>query len=244
MWKFLFPSYCLYCGKESEDLICNGCRLELEQYKIFNSTENRCNICFHKFDPNHKECYFCKSRFLFFDKVYALYEYNYFTKKILLEWKYQNQRKLYQFFLDDVIKLILQENPDRIGFIDSGKNSNRYRNYNLLKDLAKAIHLRTNIPYGGDIKKIKKIKQSKNKQINRFFDILNSFELTSKISFVKKYIVLEDTITTGATINEVSRILKGNNVETVVILSIFLEEIKEESLWTPYQKVSKKILLF
>ncbi len=244
MWKFLFPTYCLYCGKESENLICKTCMSELQKYKILNFTENRCKVCFHKLNPIHNECAFCRSRFLFFEKVYALYEYNSFTKKILIEWKYQNQRNLFYIFLEDLVNIILQEQPDRIAFIDSGKSSKKYRNYNHLEDLVKAIYNKVKIPYGGDIKKVKNIKQSKNKQIQRFFEVLNSFELTKKNVHIKKYIIIEDTITTGATINEVSRILKLNHIENIVIVSIFLEDIKEDSLWISYQKVNKKISSF
>lgn len=240
MLKFLFPNYCIYCGIEAKESICKKCWEQFQTFKIIDS-EHRCNRCFHKLNPDNPECYFCKSRFLFFDKVYSLYEYNSFTKKALIEWKYQNQRSLYKFFVEDIAKIINIEKPDRVGYINSGKLSKNYRNYNILKDLCFNISKMIQIPFYSDILKIKKNKQSKNKQFDRFFEVLFSFELTNKIQEINKYLLIEDTITTGATINEVSRILKKERVKKVIIVSIFLEEIQEGSLWKPLVEINKMI---
>ncbi|MFN3604938.1 MAG: ComF family protein [Leptonema sp. (in: bacteria)] len=243
MWGFLFPSYCVYCGAETKNMVCRKCWRQFQKFKILHKTENRCSVCFHKLNSINHQCDFCQSRFLFFNKVYALYEYNSFTKKILLEWKYQNQREIYKLFLKDILKTVSKETPDRIGIIGSSKISKNFRNYNILEDIAKEVSYSLKIPFGHDIIKTKKTKQSQNKQINRFFDVLFSFELTQKISNINKYLIIEDTITTGATINEVSRLLKKQNVREVMIISIFMEEIKEGSLWSPLPKANKMMSL-
>jgi predicted amidophosphoribosyltransferase len=45
-------------------------------------------------------------------------------------------------------------------------------------------------------------------------------------------LLIEDTTTTGATINEAARLLKEAGVKEVIVLSIFLEDFEEESLWS------------
>ncbi len=238
VFNFLFPNYCIICKKESREVLCKNCWKELRKHRL-KFDEHRCLKCSHKL-LNH-ECLFCSSRFVYFDKLIGLYEYNSFTKKILLEWKYENHENIYRLFIKDILKIIQREQPDRIGYISSSKFGRQYRSYDVLEKLVKTLSSKTNIPYGKDIIKIKKSKQSQKKQFERFFHILFSLGLTYKFTGINKYLLIEDTTTTGATINEVSRILKESGIQSVIIVSIFLEEFEEESLWNPSYEINKMI---
>lgn len=238
-FNFLFPNYCVICKKESKEALCLNCLRELKKHKL-RYDHHRCKKCSHKLVQNI--CLFCTSRHIYFDKLIGLYEYNDFTKKILLSWKYENNENIYRIFIKDLIKVIQLEQPDRLGFISSSKFGKQYRSYDVLEKLVKTVSIQTNIPYGIDIIKIKKNKQSQKKQVDRFFHTLFSFRLTHNIIGINKYLLIEDTTTTGATINEVSRMLKDNGIKTVIILSIFLEEFEEESIWNPSYETNKMTL--
>ncbi|GIX42318.1 MAG: amidophosphoribosyltransferase [Leptospiraceae bacterium] len=229
MIDFLFPNYCIFCNKESKEVLCFECWKKFKTYSLRNQNTKRCKKCFHPLKQN--QCLFCSSRYLYFDHLIALYEYNSFTKSLLLDWKYSNNNIVYRIFLKDILKIIKEYKPDRIGYITSSKFGKNYRSYDVLETLVKKIHKTTGIPCGKDIKKIKSNKQSQGKQNERFFNILFSFGLTVKLNVINKYLLIEDTITTGATVNEVARILKQEGIKEVLILSIFMEDIEEESLW-------------
>jgi predicted amidophosphoribosyltransferase len=62
--------------------------------------------------------------------------------------------------------------------------------------------------------------------------VLFSLGLTIEFHPINKYLLIEDTTTTGATINEAARLLKEAGVKEVIVLSIFLEDFEEESLWS------------
>ncbi len=235
IYNFFFPDYCIYCGKESKLPLCSSCLYKFKKHKLTNR-ENYCNKCNHLLRDSI--CYFCSSRYVFFDKLIALYEYNTFTKPILWEWKYQNYKDVYKLFVKDLIKIIQLEKPNRIGYISSHNFGKNYRSYDVLEALVKKLNSLTNIPYGKDILKIKKIKQSQKKQEDRFFEILFSFQLTKKFPLINKYLLVEDLVTTGATINEVARLLKEKGIKNITVVSIFFEDFIEESIWNPYQKVS------
>jgi len=240
MIDFLFPHYCILCGKESREVLCLQCWKKLKRsYFILDQHKERCKKCFHLL--HNGKCFFCESRHLYFDQLFALYEYNSFTKNILLDWKYHNNEKVYRIFVKDILKLINQINPERLGFISSSKFGKDYRSYDVLESLVNTLHKKTMIPYNKDIIKIKKNKQSKGKQNERFFNVLFSFGLTKKFKLINKYLIIEDTITTGATINEAARLLKEMGVEKVYIISIFLEDVEEDSLWNRSLEKKKMI---
>ncbi len=235
--NFINPNYCIYCKKESENVICKDCWSQFEKHKL---SENRCKKCYHFILQD--TCHFCSSRFIYFDSLIAFYEYNSFTRKALLEWKYKGVHSVYKFFLHDLIKTIQRIQPDRIGFIRSGKHGTHYRSFEVLETLVKEASKNTQIPFSSDLVKVKKIKQSKNKQLERFFDVLFSFRLTKEIKGINKYLLVEDLVTTGATSNEASRVLKENKVREVYIVSIFMEEMQEDSIWNQYQNQKRMIL--
>ncbi|MCS7204529.1 MAG: phosphoribosyltransferase family protein [Leptospiraceae bacterium] len=225
-FNFFFPNYCVECGKESKEALCFDCWKEFKKSSLKKSTNNRCEICYHK--KHNGKCKFCSSRFLYFDSLYALYEYNSNTRKVLLDWKYQNYKAVYRLFVSEVVKYVKKIQPNRIGFIGSQKFKKNTRSYEVLELLVRQVSKKTNVPWGKDIVKIKTTKQSKNKQLERFLAISTSFELTKEIKYVDKYLLVEDTVTTGATINEVSRLLKEIGIKEVHVLSIFLEDFDEE----------------
>jgi competence protein ComFC len=229
MIDFLFPQYCTTCGRESKEALCLRCWKNFKKYFILNQ-KNRCPKCSHQL--KNDTCLFCNSRHLFFDQLIALYEYNSSTKTLLLDWKYSNNANVYRIFLKDVLKIVKTIQPDRMGYISSSKFGKKYRSYDVLEKLLKEIHKSTQIPYGKDIRKIKKNKQSKGKQAERFFNVLFSLGLTIEFHPINKYLLIEDTTTTGATINEAARLLKEAGVKEVIVLSIFLEDFEEESLWS------------
>ena len=84
------------------------------------------------------------------------------------------------------------------------------------------------IPFGVDLKKKPVFKQSQRGYSDRFIQIRNSIEIIPEFKGLTytNYLLVEDIFTTGATANEVARLLKMNGAKKVILLSMLLREEK------------------
>ena len=106
---------------------------------------------------------------------------------------------------------------DFIVYIPSSKKAIRDRGFNQCEYLAEEISKNLSISVCKDIIKNKNIKEQKllSKE-ERYKNIKGAFSLkTDKNIKNKKLLLLDDVMTTGSTINTISRLLKENGAEKI-----------------------------
>ncbi len=231
--RFLFPLVCPACDQSidhSSPSVCKRCHPLLEATQIdWQRGCERCSLPSCALDCNFS---FCQQRRIFFDRHVSLY---YLTdqrwKKIIKNWKFKNDRQIYQIFIERIVQLLPilgQWKLNRIIYIHSGnisKNRN-LRTFQPCADLAKIfgkiLDLEQHI--GADLEKKPSFqgkKQSHQDYRDRFLAIHDSLQLNpaSPKPNDKNYLIVEDIYTTGATANEAARILKLNHANKVYVVS-------------------------
>ncbi len=223
--NYLFPFKCSVCTNltATNNNICADC-----WFKFKFTTKPYCMICCTKFQVNINEdiiCGKCISSKPKFDMMRSLLEFSSDTKSLVYKFKYNDKTNLAKFFA----KLIYQrfkndlQDLDIIVPVPMHKFKRIFRNYNPPQVLACELSKYFHIPCIPELlfKKHMTKSQVGLNQLERVKNISGSFGLHKNFNLENKNILLvDDVLTTGATSNECSKILKKAKVKTVKLVTI------------------------
>ena len=212
---FIFPIKCLNCNIEGE-FLCADCfnKIKLRDVK-------QCPLCNIE-QSNEKLCSDCKSK-SYLDEVIICADYdNEVLQKTIHHFKYKYicdlQNSLGQIMTNKLSKV---DTPKNLLIIPTPLHKRRHleRGFNQAELLANQLNLpiinnvlwrKKNIQHQADLNKKQRLKN-----ISNCFAIKNE-ELIKN----KNILLIDDVITTGATLNEQARLLKQNNAHSVWALVI------------------------
>ena len=204
---FFCLQFCTICGKYSIDYLCESCKRRIKKYERF---------CYIEKKIKNK---------LYCDKIYYCYDYKGFIRKILIDYKFHGKNYLCNYFA----KMLLNCKKtygffsfyDIIIPVPMSKQKQLVRGYNQTILITDIVAQKTKILNGKNcIKKIKETStQSLLNAIQRKENVKDAFEISGLYNFSNKKIILFDDIyTTGATVNEISRLIKQNGAKEVLVL--------------------------
>lgn len=219
-----FPIRCCSCNKfiESEGL-CSDCWSKIKWI-----LDPKCRICGTPFEIDlYTTCTDCLSSVYHFDKILSVFEYDDFSKNIILKFKHGDctylsgilSRLIYNIANDEIKRADFIV-PVPIHFLKRLK-----RKYNQTELLAKHISKASEIKYEPRILgKSKNTSSQEGLTANkRKTNIVGTFAISEKYKNIikgKKIILVDDVVTTKATVNECSKILKKNGAKDVTVLTI------------------------
>ena len=213
---FFYPPLCFGCGEEiSGGFLCFSC-----YEKLFISSLAVCPKCGRPV-PYFTRCQECQPR-LNLSRVRALGLYQPPFKGMIEEFKYKGKRKLAEI-LGDALSLILANDPflkkaDLLVPIPLHPAKIRERGYNQSELLARTIARRTNLPVACALKR-KRNTQSQTKlssREERFRNMENVFVRQDKEEVRgKRIILIDDVLTSGATLSSAARVLLEGGAEEV-----------------------------
>lgn len=227
MFKFLkdliAPKKCYSCNKQWH-FLCEECLSKMSNF------EPICYCCKGKSDyfDIHKNC----KKDVYYDKIIVLSHYkNKTISKLIKDLKFYCKKDISEDFWNYLSELFFEneiyKNTDNyilifppMSFIKKLK-----RWYNHSEIIAKVISKNTNIKIEKwYIKKVKTTRQQSTlKRQDRVINLNNSFKIANKkIDNIDKkiFIIVDDVISTGSTINELSKILKEKWVKKVIWLIV------------------------
>jgi ComF family protein len=219
-----FPITCCNCRKivDSEGL-CLECWKKIKWID-----DPKCKICGAPFEINIDAlCPRCIKKKPHFDKAISVFEYDDFSKSIVLKFKHGDATYIGRqlaTWLWRVSKDIVDDSsiiiPVPIHFFKRLK-----RKYNQSELLAQRLGMLGGILYEPRIlRKEKNTPQQEGLSKNtRMKNINGSFGVDPKFSYLlsgKNVILVDDVLTTGATANECSKILKRHGAKKVFVLTV------------------------
>lgn len=186
---------------------------------------NKCIIC------NSENfigiCPLCKSNIKRIQTQEEILSYGFYggvLKELILSFKYDKNFTAGDILAELLLNLIEEEkiNGDYICYVPMSKKSLKKRGFNQCEIIAKKIGEKLDIPVSRCIVKNKNTKEQKTlSKEERMRNVVGAFEIreNSKI-YNKKIILIDDVITTGATLLECKKVLEKNAVEEITILTI------------------------
>lgn len=212
--RIVFPRVCLGCNKLIESgYLCEDCE------KIEFITVRVCDKC----GRTVTECD-CKSNAFHFDGMTAPFYYTGVAQCVVNCQKFLGNRDATDYLADCMAKRFKErffvEEFDGICAVPMTFSSKRKRGYNQAELLAKKISKRLGIPYcNGLIKKIKPGEvQHKLKYEQRFKNVRGKYKTVAR-DVPKNIILIDDIRTSGATLDECSRLLKLAGANKIVGLT-------------------------
>ncbi|UPA28495.1 MAG: ComF family protein [Verrucomicrobiota bacterium] len=217
---YIFPRYCCFCGEHLRQsnfrYLCDACAARLIPIR-----EPICKRCGHPltFDASCPRC----ARYTFdFEQLRSAFPITRYSRQLIHNLKYKNQTHL----ASDLARLMLC-NPLMKDFLQGSIlvpvplhwRRHFWREYNQSELLARALAA---IESSISIKLLLKKTRHTHPQVGlhsqaRQQNVKGSFRLNTKIHVDRqvKVIVLDDVLTTGATINECCQTLKQNGFQHV-----------------------------
>jgi competence protein ComFC len=215
---FIFPRSCFVCGKAGTDL-CEPCG------KVLKPAQLRCLHC-SRANPYGKYCFRCKKASQA-DQVLAVFAYKSPLKDVIHQFKYEDASSLGEVFshlLSQKIKKIPGYRSYKLTFIPLAAHRERQRGYNQARLLVDGIirelkmertDLLTRVEVG------ESQVRSGTKSARRA-NVRGTFELKTDTKIPSKIILIDDVITTGATVEEAAKVLKKAGVKGIVVLALAL----------------------
>lgn len=207
---FIFPPICVCCKRplntENPLPFCSKCHASLNASK----TKEPKNIN----DKNVERCY-------------CLYRYSkYDVKRVISHTKTIFSDRYASFISKELKEELLKHNLlykiDLITFAPRKKSSINLHGFDQGEELAKVLSKETSIPYEKCImRKGKSSEQKFLKSKEREENVKNIFKIAKDANIKDKIVlIVDDVITTGATVKACAKILKENGAKLVFALSI------------------------
>ncbi len=227
--RVIYPdqNICLQCGDNylySEIKgICDSC---LEDIELL---ENYCPICgreLYKVASEGDLCSHCQNESYIFEAARSMGTYNGLLKKLLLEFKYNDitelKRPLVHLMYIALNCHYNSEKIDNIIPVPIHKKRLKQRGYNQAELLAEELSLYTGIPLSLSLLRIKDSPPLYNFAYKQRRTLLkDSFYVKKNCYEGQSLLLIDDIFTTGATANEIARVLKNTGgAVRVIILTI------------------------
>ena len=222
----LYPPRCLLCaspGQADRDL-CGHCHQSLP----FNQTA--CVSCALPLPPNTSEgavCGRCQKKTPLYDHAFSVFSYEqpmiWLIQQLKFNEKLAHVRLLGELLAEsDCVKRIGVDGDDICLLpVPLYKKRLSQRGFNQSIELARALSKKTGWPM--ELKSVQRIRDTSAQTgldaKARRKNIRGAFEVVDALPY-KQVVIIDDVVTTGSTVNELSRVLKKSGVERITVLSL------------------------
>lgn len=225
----VFSPRCLICSSALDIEKVYLCRQCEDLLPIFTKqTENACQICSLPIVKELTYCIHCQNQELkYIDKTYCGYIYDFPIDKLIVNLKHQPNINLAKNLVTKIfaeLNINISETPAKIRAIvpmPLHRQRIKYRGYNQSIQIALALSKLTNIPL--DLKIAERVVNTQSTQgltrEQRFRKIKNAFAVNKKLTG-DNYLLVDDVMTTGASINELAKSLKEQGAEKCFVFTL------------------------
>ncbi len=225
IFDWLFPAKCLICGNEvlPNSILCSNCfsKITFVDYPF-------CDICGKILENSYSStyenfpCQTCQTHPRYFDKARTLFVYDGFSKNIVMKIKKQADN----FVANSCVQMLFSKyksifaQSDFIVPVPSHWSRILKRGYNPATIIAVEFSKISGLPIRKILKRSRKTDYQKGKNISeRLENVKDAFCCTTDLSN-KNIILIDDVMTTGATLNECAKVLKNCNCLKIFCFTI------------------------
>ncbi len=224
--NLVYPAHCLSCKIPLEDTgeihLCKRCVGEIKP-----NPKPWCVRCGRSVDSAHTPCHECRKRRYSFERAYSACLYEGPLKECIHQFKYRGRSHL-SAILSKLMIDFIKENPEILEGLNavaavplSGKRL-KEREYNQSRLLAAEISKEFAMPLlDALIKTRTTLPQSELNRKTRLDNVKGTFGVKPGLGVKGRGLLLvDDVLTTGATLNECSRVLLNAGAKRVVALTL------------------------
>lgn len=242
-FKLLFvdSASCIVCDDEINGKnpygLCDKCYNKLEFIG-----EKCCIRCGKPSENEAKYCLLCQNETRYFDTARSAVKYKGNVQKLILEYKFHNKRYLAKY-LAKFIEYTVEEygiKYDIVVPIPLSKSREKERKYNQVSEMLRHTKL------SPVVEVLTKTRDNERQSLmagkERRDNVLGVYAVTDKAAVKGKHVLLvDDIITTGATVNEASRVLMASGAQSVTAVSVAHAEYRlkgDDKTLTGYEVIN------
>lgn len=220
----IYPWHCCICGAQTcHKGVCNQC----DSYLPWSERLTQCSVCALPLVTGVSQsliCGQCLKEPPFYDRLTAVFWYQSPIDDLITEYKYfnhwQHARTLIELTQDSFARYCVSTNS-LIVPVPSHAARVKQRGFNAVYELIKLFKQKNNFDY--DDKLVTRIKdtdtQTGKSKLQRRQNVRYAFKV-NKVIQIDHITLLDEVVTTGATVNELSRCLKKAGVKKISIWAI------------------------
>lgn len=218
-----FPFTCICCDNYVEkEGLCKECWKKIKWI-----SDPRCRICGKPMLEGNSICANCQKNKNYFDKAVSVFSYDDFSKLMILRFKNEDATYLAPIFAQWINRIIkdFSYELDFIIPVPTDFWRRLIRRYNQTELLAQELQKVSDICYEPRVlqKSGYSSPQKNLSRVKRLINLHKSFFINEKYKDVvrdKTVLLVDDVITTGATANECSKLLKQAGATKVYVATI------------------------
>ncbi len=207
--EILFPRTCVLCGRnlreeaERSYPLCASCEAAIPGMR-----GERCSLCGKSLISEQGLCMRCRERSFSFDAAYPLWEYSGPVKELIISYKIGGFRRLAEFFASRMLARLREANPGiPVVPVPFRKSKMRKTGWDQVEDLARTLE-RKGIPVIRCLERAEGASQKTLDYSARMSNLKGRIRRRNLIRIPERVVLLDDVLTTGATLSECARVLK------------------------------------
>lgn len=232
--NLLYPEYgCFVCGRENENpekYICPRCEKSLIKFD-----GDLCEKCGAPVIGLGMVCLECKNNStLYFTKARAVYRYDELSSRPVRELKYKGKKFLVPFMASKMFEILpsLGVMPDIVIAVPTTDNRRKQRGFNQAELITEELNKLCEFKMENLSCIISRTKEAERQvtltRKERLENLKGAFKLNKRPKLDgKTVLIVDDVFTTGATSNEVSRVVSKLNPKAIYVLT-FAKTLFEE----------------
>lgn len=217
-FRLLFPRSCIVCGgalSEKDNYLCVSCHVHLPRTDYYLEEDNEvARLFWGKVSLQHAASYFYYSKGSDYCRILYRLKYHHCKEVGEVMGRFMAAEMQNSAFFNDV---------DLIVPVPLHKKKERLRGYNQCEWIAKGVSAVTGIPVNtsGLVRTVHNSTQTKKSANERWENVQNIFSVSFPEEFTAKHILLiDDVLTTGATLHACASVLKELDGVKVSILTL------------------------
>ena len=234
--RWIFPQECIACGKVGERPLCESCLTSeyirrVAGLSFSESNPDRCDRCGRFLISRSGLCTACRTTPLFdsIDRVIPLFPYTGFAPELLGAWKTAGRRALSRQFarcLVDPLRTIREESAGRdfcVVPVPPRPGKIRVRGWDQIAELAGCLRLQFGLPVRECLVRTSVIQQKRLNRAERAMNLKGGIRVRQGVKIPEIAVLLDDLMTTGATLDACAESLKAAGCGRVLGLTLFFD---------------------
>lgn len=223
--SLVLPQSCVLCGAAVEPdcgwPVCGPCVAVLEAELAEDAGRQRCEICGKPLISRHGRCTRCRTATYDFDSVYPLFRYADDVRALVLAYKGAGRRSLSGFFAKQLASVVSARFEGRVLVpVPPRPGKLRRRGWDQVEAVASILEREYGIPV---LRALTRSVAAEQKALNleeRAANMRGTIRLARDIEVPADPVLLDDILTTGATLSACAACLKSAHAVRVDALTI------------------------